>query len=187
MWHCIYLEDDSIKIFWQFFSVVATITTSGSGIHFLNNHALFCCRSVCQGGASLRLWCYPHFTHISTGCDVAAFTLAYTHTDMFRTKVRIHTCKVIVLTSLVWLLVDVVVLMFYSDCTTRGGWGCGGGEAPGPTPQALVASSGETATSSKGRGNLHELMRDRGKKTYSPWELVKWKPAPHVLEQVSFE
>ncbi|XP_046685663.1 polypeptide N-acetylgalactosaminyltransferase 5-like, partial [Homalodisca vitripennis] len=27
-------------------------------------------------------------------------------------------------------------------------------------------------------------MRDRGKKTYSPWELMKWKPAPSVKEQV---
>ncbi|XP_054266224.1 polypeptide N-acetylgalactosaminyltransferase 5 isoform X2 [Macrosteles quadrilineatus] len=99
---------------------------------------------------------------------------------MFRTKVRIHTCKVILITSLVWLLVDVVILTFYSsDCV---GWGCGGGTEP---PQALaqVATSGETATSSRGRGNLHELMRDRGKKTYSPWELMKWKPAPTVIEQ----
>ncbi|XP_046673810.1 polypeptide N-acetylgalactosaminyltransferase 5 isoform X1 [Homalodisca vitripennis] len=105
---------------------------------------------------------------------------------MFRTKVRIHTCKVILVTSLVWFLVDVVVLTFYSDCVGRGGWGRGWCGVPEPpTPQALVAtSSGETATSSKGRGNLHELMRDRGKKTYSPWELMKWKPAPSVKEQV---
>lgn len=111
-------------------------------------------------------------------CDGSAVTI------MFRTKVRIHTCKVILITSLVWLLVDVVILTFYSsDCV---GWGCGGGTEP---PQALaqVATSGETATSSRGRGNLHELMRDRGKKTYSPWELMKWKPAPTVIEQVCEE
>lgn len=35
---------------------------------------------------------------------------------MFRSKIRIHTCRVILLTSLVWFLVDVVVLTFYSDC-----------------------------------------------------------------------
>lgn len=104
---------------------------------------------------------------------------------MFRTKVRFHTCKVILATSLVWFLIDVVVLTFYSDCVGRGGWGCPE-DGSVPTPQAQVAtSSKETATSSKGRGNLHELMRDRGKKTYSPWELVKWKPAPSIREQVS--
>lgn len=102
---------------------------------------------------------------------------------MFRTKVRLHTCKVILATSLVWFLVDVVVLTFYSDCA---GWGCVSETPAIPTPQALVppSSPSETATSSKGRGNLHELMRDRGKKTYSPWELMKWKPAPTVKEQV---
>lgn len=31
-------------------------------------------------------------------------------------KLRIHTCRVILLTSLVWFLVDVVVLSFYSEC-----------------------------------------------------------------------
>lgn len=103
---------------------------------------------------------------------------------MFRTKVRFHTCKVILATSLVWFLIDVVVLTFYSDCVGRSGWGCPE-EGSVPTPQALIAtSSKETATSSKGRGNLHELMRDRGKKTYSPWELMKWKPAPSIREQV---
>jgi len=100
---------------------------------------------------------------------------------MFRTKVRIHTCKVILVTSLVWLLVDVIVLTFYSsDCVV---WGCGGGTDPPPQALAQVATSGETATSSRGRGNLHELMSNRGKKTYSPWELMKWKPAPNVPEQ----
>ncbi|KOC67145.1 Polypeptide N-acetylgalactosaminyltransferase 5 [Habropoda laboriosa] len=35
---------------------------------------------------------------------------------MFRSRIRIHTCQVILLTSLVWFLVDVMVLMLYSDC-----------------------------------------------------------------------
>ncbi|KAG8227665.1 hypothetical protein J437_LFUL006976, partial [Ladona fulva] len=34
---------------------------------------------------------------------------------MFRFKVRIHTCKIIFLTSLVWFFIDVVLLMYYSD------------------------------------------------------------------------
>ncbi|XP_070155759.1 polypeptide N-acetylgalactosaminyltransferase 5 isoform X1 [Polyergus mexicanus] len=43
---------------------------------------------------------------------------------MFRFKIRIHTCQVILLTSLVWFLVDVMVLMFYSDCIGGSGWNC---------------------------------------------------------------
>lgn len=35
---------------------------------------------------------------------------------MFHGKLRIHTCRVILLTSLVWFVVDVAVLSFYSDC-----------------------------------------------------------------------
>lgn len=35
---------------------------------------------------------------------------------MFNGKLRVHTCRVILLTSLVWFLVDVVILSFYSDC-----------------------------------------------------------------------
>lgn len=35
---------------------------------------------------------------------------------MFHGKLRIHTCRIILLTSLVWFLVDVVILSFYSDC-----------------------------------------------------------------------
>lgn len=35
---------------------------------------------------------------------------------LFPGRLRIHTCRVILLTSLVWFLVDVVVLSFYSEC-----------------------------------------------------------------------
>lgn len=35
---------------------------------------------------------------------------------MFHGKLRLHTCRVILLTSLVWFLVVVVVLSFYSEC-----------------------------------------------------------------------
>lgn len=34
---------------------------------------------------------------------------------MFRGKVRSNTCRIIILTSIVWLLIDVVVLMHYVD------------------------------------------------------------------------
>lgn len=35
---------------------------------------------------------------------------------MFRGRLRSSTCRIIVLTSLVWLLIDVVIIMNYTDC-----------------------------------------------------------------------
>nr|CAD7595837.1 unnamed protein product [Timema genevievae] len=114
---------------------------------------------------------------------------------MLRTKIRIHTCKVIVLTSLVWFLVFVVVLTFYSDCVGGSGWGCGGAPAnkspaePGENALALHAASEQTSVggSSKGRGILYEQLRDRGKDKiedgkYQSTELQRWKPVPSVKE-----
>lgn len=36
-------------------------------------------------------------------------------TRMFRSKLRTNTCRIILLTSLVWLLIDVILLMHYAD------------------------------------------------------------------------
>lgn len=39
-----------------------------------------------------------------------------------------HTCKIVLVTSLVWFVLDVAVIMYYSDCSSgAGGWGCGAG------------------------------------------------------------
>lgn len=35
---------------------------------------------------------------------------------MFRGRIRTSTCRIIVLTSLVWLLIDVILIMNYTDC-----------------------------------------------------------------------
>lgn len=104
---------------------------------------------------------------------------------MFRTKVRIHTCKVILLTSLVWFLVDVVVLAFYSDCVGGSGWGCGGNSVGARVEhignsQELHATDSGSRGSSKGRGILYEQLHDRGKVDitekgkYPPKVLRRW-------------
>jgi len=114
---------------------------------------------------------------------------------MFRTKVRIHTCKVILLTSLVWFLVDVVVLTFYSDCVGGSGWGCNGNseaaqvEHVGSSQALQITDHGAGGGSSKGRGILYEQLHDRGKAEitdkgkYPVKELRRWKTAPPVLPQ----
>lgn len=42
---------------------------------------------------------------------------------MFRGKVRSNTCRIILITSLVWLLIDIILIMHYSDCIGNG-WSC---------------------------------------------------------------
>ncbi|XP_014289859.1 polypeptide N-acetylgalactosaminyltransferase 5 isoform X1 [Halyomorpha halys] len=101
---------------------------------------------------------------------------------MFRTKVRFHTCKVILLTSLVWMMLVVAVLTFYSDCALGGGWGC----------QRLVKTvdldvqKSNAQSLRKGRGALYEHLHDRGKLQekliYDKTTLKRWRPAPTVSE-----
>ncbi|KAF9418897.1 hypothetical protein HW555_004417, partial [Spodoptera exigua] len=43
--------------------------------------------------------------------------------ELDQSKIRIHTCRIILLTSLAWLLFDVVLLAMYSDCFGDG-WDC---------------------------------------------------------------
>lgn len=47
---------------------------------------------------------------------------------MFRGKVRSNTCRIIILTSIVWLLIDVVVLMHYVDLFSTANTGRRSGE-----------------------------------------------------------
>jgi hypothetical protein len=47
-----------------------------------------------------------------------------------------QTCKIILATSLIWFLIDVVVLIYYTDCGVNG---CGGnGDSKGPSADPLV-------------------------------------------------
>lgn len=85
-----------------------------------------------------------------------------------------------------WILVDVAILAFYSDCLGGGSWKCkendensGVGSAA-----ALHSDSGAISSNSKGRGILYEQLHDRGKaeedKTYKPTQLRRWRPVPPV-------
>jgi len=107
---------------------------------------------------------------------------------MFRTKVRIHTCKIILITSLVWILVDVALLAFYSDCLGGSGWKCKENEdnAAAGSASALHSDTGAILSNSKGRGILYEQLHDRGKaeedKTYKPSQLRRWRVVLPVPE-----
>lgn len=43
---------------------------------------------------------------------------------MFRGKIRSNTCRIIILTSLVWVVVDIILIARYSECIGPDGWRC---------------------------------------------------------------
>ncbi|XP_076272874.1 polypeptide N-acetylgalactosaminyltransferase 5 isoform X3 [Rhynchophorus ferrugineus] len=101
---------------------------------------------------------------------------------MFHGKLRLHTCRIILLTSLVWFLVDVVILSFYSECL---GGSCKPKE---PESLALVADS-KDYDPSLDENKIEDPHVKRFKETssqgfsltYEPSSLKKWRPAPVVL------
>ena len=67
-------------------------------------------------------------------------------------RLRLQYCKVIIATSLVWFLLDVVLLMYYTDCT--GLASCNSG---GDTPAPHQARRGPTQKPPNG-GLLDKLI-----------------------------
>ena len=106
---------------------------------------------------------------------------------MFRSKVRIHTCKVILMTSLVWVMVGMALFTLNSQCIDgAGGWGCSKFNS-GQADQILgVEPLVRSEVESKGRGILYEHLHDRGKddmRKYDKMDLRRWRTAPIVPEQ----
>ncbi|CAD6234224.1 GSCOCG00007669001-RA-CDS [Cotesia congregata] len=93
---------------------------------------------------------------------------------MFRSKIRIHTCQVILLTSLVWFLVDVMILMFYSDCIGKSGWGC--------SDNKVISTEENLALLKNSVINDIKPTNDYNNKKYKQSELQLWRPAKVVRE-----
>lgn len=98
-------------------------------------------------------------------------------------KLRIHTCRVILLTSLVWFLIDVVLLSFYSECL--------GGACKRIEDDIEVEAEpliGENDFNLKEEDTINE-PNNRGpssetgiSQTYRPNTLKRWRPAPTIPE-----
>ncbi|CAG9824567.1 unnamed protein product [Phaedon cochleariae] len=96
-------------------------------------------------------------------------------------KLRIHTCRVILLTSLVWFLVDVVVLSFYSECLAGS---CKKLEKTVAGAEALVDNESDYDQRSQenvGKRSVGIIPESGVPHTYKPSMLRRWKPAPSVL------
>lgn len=97
---------------------------------------------------------------------------------MFRSKIRIHTCQVILLTSLVWFLVDVMVLMLYSDCIGGSGWGC----TESSKQQTLTEENLPHAKALAKEEQQIQSSNEHSQKRYRQSELHLWRPAKVVRE-----
>lgn len=97
---------------------------------------------------------------------------------MFRSKIRIHTCQVILLTSLVWFLVDVMVLMLYSDCIGGSGWGCSDKQ------QQALQSEEPLQLHPKAQIREPQAIREdhNNKRQYPQSQLHLWRPAKVIKE-----
>ncbi|EFX67256.1 hypothetical protein DAPPUDRAFT_218737 [Daphnia pulex] len=73
---------------------------------------------------------------------------------MFRGRIRMHTCRIILFTSLVWFLLDVAVLFYYSDSPTPSRGNNVGDGNPGPVPHNSLGILGVQAA------GAHPAKRD---------------------------
>ncbi|XP_022175717.1 polypeptide N-acetylgalactosaminyltransferase 5 isoform X2 [Myzus persicae] len=108
---------------------------------------------------------------------------------MFRSKFRLHTCKIIIATSLLWIFIDIMVLMYYTDCI---GPNC-------KVKSTSVVNSDDgvnelfaaSAAPRMGWGPVQDNMLDRFRhggdrsddSTYPSHMLMRWKPMPPVREK----
>ncbi|XP_043222091.1 polypeptide N-acetylgalactosaminyltransferase 5-like isoform X2 [Amphibalanus amphitrite] len=91
-------------------------------------------------------------------------------------KFRHHTCKIVLATSLVWLLVDVAVLMYYADS----------GSAPSGRSAARAERDGAAAADGSRPGGKREalaLAHSLNSLAYDRSALVRWEPAAVVPEK----
>ncbi|KAL4084666.1 hypothetical protein QTP88_027593 [Uroleucon formosanum] len=108
---------------------------------------------------------------------------------MFRSKFRLHTCKIIIATSLLWIFIDIVVLMYYTDCI---GPNCKAKSSSDVNSDGSVNDLFDASVAPRmGWGPVQDNMLDRFKQgsdrsddtTYPSHLLMRWKPMPPVREK----
>ena len=115
----------------------------------------------------------------------AAVSLSFSPTAVsmaFGIRCRRHTCKIVILTSLVWCFLDVVVLVTYSDCSNGVGFMCGGGGGGGGGGRSLSASGAQGSGKHKALQFAARQVTDRW--SSYPDELLRaWSAAATVPRQ----
>ena len=87
-------------------------------------------------------------------------------------RCRRHTCKIVLITSLLWCFLDLLVLMTYSDCSNGIGWACGGG-----------SGAGGSEGGKRGALKFARQVQDDPLSIYPRSALRSWELAPVVHKQ----
>ena len=95
------------------------------------------------------------------------------NTKMSLIRCRRHTCKIIIVTSLVWCLVDMLILFTYSDCSNGVGFGCTNSDSG---KKGSIKFSKKVSLDSHGR-EIEEYSRSK---------LRSWSAAKVVTKQKGF-
>lgn len=100
---------------------------------------------------------------------------------MFRSRFRLNSCKIILVTSFVWFIVDIIILAFYFDSLSN------------LSKSKYVEKSGNTSESISQAEplKLEKINLDEAEKesetgislTYKPIDLSRWVPAKPVPPQ----
>ncbi|XP_063698586.1 polypeptide N-acetylgalactosaminyltransferase 5 isoform X2 [Culicoides brevitarsis] len=110
---------------------------------------------------------------------------------MFRGRLRTSTCRIIVLTSLVWLLIDVILIMNYTDCIGSNSFLCKKSgeydvELPKAAHQVQDNSIDDDSLVNEEEIDTNNSMDDHSdihvSQTYKPSTLKKWRVVPPVQE-----
>ncbi|CAO1306249.1 unnamed protein product [Diamesa serratosioi] len=114
------------------------------------------------------------------------------YTRMFRGRIRMSTCRIILITSLAWLLIDVIIIMKYTDGMNGGIFKRNNNNNHVETPQFSnlkghhLVDEDPIVDEEEIDTNLNNIDGDSDikgiSKTYRSVELKRWRPAPTVKE-----
>lgn len=99
---------------------------------------------------------------------------------VFRSKMRQHTCRIILFTSIVWLLIDLVLITFYADCLGNCKGDRDSAEALGFKVEEVNDGVDDYVEDSHVNSVHKEDSVDSFKLTYKPSDLRRWKPVRPV-------
>lgn len=93
-------------------------------------------------------------------------------------RCRRQTCKIIIATSLIWCVLDILLLMSYSDCSNGVGFGCSGNGGGGSGNSHNAAVGGKKGALQalrqiRGQEEVEEAYPRQKLKTYTPAKSVK--------------
>ena len=95
----------------------------------------------------------------------------------FGIRCRRHTCKIVLITSIVWCFIDVVLLVTYSDCSNGAGFMCGS------------SNDGVGGGSSRHQSGKHKALQFAARQVSDKWStyadhlLKEWESRPPVAKQ----